>query len=188
MNSTTQLRVWDPLIRVFHWTLVVAVLTAYFTEGDQLDLHVAAGYTVLGLIAFRLIWGFAGTRHARFVDFVFAPRVVWTYLKDLPKGTAARFIGHNPAGGAMIVALLLSLTVTTFSGVAFYGADRWLGPLAGIMQNTDDFWIDVLKETHEIAANFTILLAAVHVCGVAFESWLHQENLIVAMVNGRKRA
>ncbi|MEZ5583343.1 MAG: cytochrome b/b6 domain-containing protein [Candidatus Competibacteraceae bacterium] len=174
MSTSPELKVWDPLVRLFHWTLVAAFLTAYFTEGEQQNLHVIAGYTVLGLLVFRLIWGFAGTRHARFADFVHAPGVVLAYLKDLPTRKAVRFIGHNPAGGAMIVALLISLAVTTLSGLAYYGADQWLGPLAGIMKNTDEFWIEALEEIHEVAANLTLFLAVVHVCGVLLESWLHR--------------
>jgi cytochrome b len=188
MTADTELKVWDPLVRLFHWTLVIAFFTAYFTEGDQQDVHVMAGYAVLGLLVFRLIWGFAGTRYARFADFVYPPAVVLAYLKDLPGRKNARFVGHNPAGGAMIVALLISLSVTTISGLAYYGADQWLGPLAGLMKNTDEFWIDALEELHEVAAHFTLFLAVIHVCGVLWESGLHRENLIYAMVNGRKRA
>ncbi|MEZ5502881.1 MAG: cytochrome b/b6 domain-containing protein, partial [Halioglobus sp.] len=101
--------VWDPIVRIGHWTLVIAFLTAYFTEDDLLTLHVWAGYVVGGIICFRLIWGLVGSRHARFSDFVRSPTVVWHYLRDLFAHRAKRYIGHNPAGGAMIVALLISI-------------------------------------------------------------------------------
>ena len=87
----------------------------------------------------------------------------------------------------MIMLLLLSLSVATLSGIAFYGADQWQGPLASLMQNTPEFWIEVLEEVHEFSANFTLFLVVFHVFGVVWESLLHQENLILAMINGRKR-
>jgi cytochrome b len=188
MQTVTEIKVWDPLVRLFHWLLVAAFFTAYFSEDDWQDVHVIAGYTVFGLIAFRLLWGLAGTGYARFSNFVYPPGTVLAYLRDLPVRKAARFIGHNPAGGAMIIMLLLSLLVTTASGIAYYGADQWQGPLAGLMKNADEFWVEALKETHEISANFTLTLVVIHVLGVVGESWLHKENLVYAMVHGRKRA
>lgn len=188
MNAATEIKVWDPLVRLFHWILVAAFITAYLTEGESLNIHTLAGYTVLGLLAFRLVWGLLGPRHARFSDFVYSPRMTLTYLKQVLSLRAPRYIGHNPAGGAMIIALLLSLLITTLSGVALYGADRWEGPLAGLLMNIDEFWIDALEETHEFFANFTLFLVVMHVVGVIWESLLHRENLVRAMINGRKRA
>ena len=117
-NSVT---VWDPLVRLFHWSLVSAFFIAYFTEDDLLDLHVYAGYFIAGLLSFRLIWGFVGSRHARFSDFVKRPGEVWAYLKSLLTLHPKRYLGHNPAGGAMVIGLLVSLLLTTLSGVAIYG-------------------------------------------------------------------
>src|SRR5262245_59854067 len=129
MSEVQMVRVWDPLVRIFHWALVVAFFTAYFTEGDLWrSLHVSAGYTVLGLVLARVLWGVIGSPHARFRDFVVGPRTVVAYLKDMLHGRARRFTGHNPAGGAMIVLMLASLVMTTVSGVALYGADAGLGP------------------------------------------------------------
>jgi cytochrome b len=188
MNKFTELKVWDPLVRVFHWSLVVAFAMAYFTEEDQLGIHVVAGYTVLGLVLFRILWGFVGTSHARFSDFVVKPASAIQYLKDILGRTAQRYVGHNPAGGAMIVLLLVSLLITTFTGLAAYGAGKHAGPLAAWFVSSSAFWKDAFKETHEFFANFTLALVVVHVGGVIVESLLHRENLVRAMVTGRKRA
>jgi len=109
MSKLNRIKVWDPAVRLFHWSLVVAFTVAYFTEEDVLDVHVAAGYTVLGLVLFRILWGFIGPQHARFSDFVYRPGVVAAYLKDLMLGRARRYLGHNPAGGVMIILLFISL-------------------------------------------------------------------------------
>ena len=103
--AVREVKVWDPLVRVFHWTLVIGFFTAYFTEGEEetLFLHTWAGYTVAGLVLVRLLWGFIGTRHARFSDFVRRPTVVKDYLSDVLRLKPQRYLGHNPAGGLMIV-------------------------------------------------------------------------------------
>ncbi|HCK79921.1 MAG TPA: cytochrome b/b6 domain-containing protein [Candidatus Competibacter sp.] len=199
--NTSEVVVWDPLVRLFHWVLVAAFCAAYLTEGepfeaiqDQLDgawlqsVHVWAGYTIAGLLLFRLVWGFVGPRHARFDDFVRDPRVTFAYVKQVLLLRAPRHLGHNPAGGAMIVILLLSLTVITASGLALYGADKGLGPLAGLLADAGDSTIHTLEEVHEFFANFTLLLVAGHLLGVIWESLLHRENLALAMFTGRKRA
>ena len=112
--------VWDPAVRLFHWTLAGAFLVAYVTEDEWEMLHVNAGYLIGILIALRLLWGFIGTPHARFADFVHAPSEVTAYVSDAVRLRAPRYIGHNPAGGAMVLALLISLTVTVLTGIALY--------------------------------------------------------------------
>jgi cytochrome b len=188
MNAIAEEKVWDPLVRVFHWSLVVAFATAYFTEDELLDVHVVAGYAVVGLVLFRILWGMVGTRHARFTDFVAGPRTAWAYTKDVLRGGARRYLGHNPAGGLMIVALLVSLLVTTFTGLMTYGAHKHAGPLAGWFVASDKSLAHSLKEVHEFFANFTVFLVVVHLLGVAVESLLHRENLVRSMFTGRKRA
>ncbi len=153
-----------------------------------MTVHAYAGYVVTGLLVFRLIWGIIGTRHARFADFVFTPRTVLAYLKDIVMLKAKRFVGHNPAGGAMIVALLLSLLATSVSGLALYAVGENAGPLAGALGGLGGFWEDALEGVHEFLANFTVFLVVVHVLGVIVESALHRENLIRAMWTGYKRA
>lgn len=182
-----RVRVWDPLVRLFHWSLVAAFATAYIVEDHLLDVHVWAGYLVLTLIAVRVVWGFIGTRHARFTDFVRGPRQVLAYVGDALRMRAPRFLGHNPAGGAMVVALLLLVTATGLSGMALYGAEELSGPLAGLMSGLPGFWGEALEETHEVLANLTLVFIVAHVAGVIFSSLSHQENLARAMVTGWKR-
>ena len=185
-NNTNTIRVWDPLVRIFHWSLVLFFFTAYLSGDDFESLHVWAGYTVAALIGFRLIWGLIGSRHARFTDFVRAPRNVLSYLKDIPAGRARRYIGHNPAGGAMVIALLLALTGTIVFGMATLAADENTGPLAGSWLAS--FNGHTLKEIHEFFANSTLALVFLHVAGVLFSSLHHRENLVRAMIHGRKQA
>ena len=184
--ATNTVRIWDPFVRIFHWVLVGAFVVAYVSEDDYLDIHTTAGYTVLTLIALRLVWGFIGSRHARFSDFVRPPGEALGYVKDTLLGRARRYLGHNPAGGLMIVAMLLALLATTFSGVALLGAEEGTGPLAGLMTGASHRFEEGLEEIHEFFANFTVALVLGHLLGVLVESMLHRENLIRAMFTGNK--
>ena len=199
--NSNEITVWDPLVRLFHWTLAIAFTLAYFTqEGpfeellDQVDgqwlqiIHVWAGYVIAGLLLFRLLWGFTGPRYARFSDFVYGPRETLRYVGEVLTLRAPRYLGHNPAGGAMIVVLLLSLAITVSAGLTLYGADKGLGPLSGLLLDSSEAFIHSVKEIHEFFANFTLLLVVGHLVGVIWESLLHRENLAHAMITGRKRA
>ena len=185
-----EVKVWDPLVRVFHWALVIGFFTAYFTEGEEetLFLHTWAGYTVAGLVLVRLLWGFIGTRHARFSDFVRRPTVVKDYLGDVLRLKPQRYLGHNPAGGLMIVLLLISLVLTAFFGMGLYAVAEQAGPLAGWFGGLGEFWEEVFEGAHEFFANFTLFLVITHVAGVIVESLLHRENLVRAMFTGRKQS
>lgn len=167
-------KVWDPLVRIFHWSLVAAFIVAWLT-GDELEgVHIATGYVIMGLVAFRLVWGVVGSRHARFTDFVRSPRTVLAFLKDTVRFRAKRYLGHNPAGGAMVVALLLTLSAICATG---------------FMMTTDMFWgVEWVEEVHEAAASLTLALVGLHLAGVAVASFEHRENLVRSMVSGRKRA
>lgn len=180
---------WDPLVRIFHWSLVASFTVAYLSgEGEMLDLHAWSGYIVGGLILFRLLWGFVGPRHARFADFVFTPATVLAYGRDLLRGQAQRHLGHNPLGGTMVIALLVMLALATLTGMALYGAAEAAGPLAGLMRGTNQAFGEALEEVHEFFSNVALLLVALHIAGVLVSSLLHRENLVRAMVTGRKRA
>ena len=187
MNHEAKVKVWDPVVRIFHWSLVSAFVIAYATEEDFLSLHVWAGYTVLSLIFLRILWGFVGTQYARFANFVHTPQTIKTFLLDTFRLRAARYLGHNPAGGAMIILLLLALLMTTFSGLAVYAVEDAAGPLAGLLAGAGDFWGDVLEEFHEVCVNLTVFLVLLHIAGVIVESLIHAENLIGAMWHGYKR-
>jgi cytochrome b len=181
-------KVWDVLVRLFHWGLVASFTIAYLTEDDYQDLHIIAGYVVLGLIVFRLIWGLVGSRHARFSSFVVKPTTALAYIKDIKNHSAKRYIGHNPAGAMMVLALIFSLLVTTISGLMLYGAEEFSGPLAGVMMDVSKSTAHDIEEIHEFFANFTLFLIVLHVLGVLSASFQHKENLVLSMFNGKKKA
>jgi cytochrome b len=181
-------RVWDPLVRLFHWSLAASFTIAFVTEDDLLVVHVWAGYAIFGLILVRMIWGFVGPRHARWSDFVKEPGEIMAYLKDAIRFRASRHLGHNPAGGAMVVALLVSLAATGLTGLAVYGAQELSGPLVPMLSGLSEGWAHLLEDGHEILANLTLLLVVLHLAGVAFASLQHRENLVRAMITGLKRS
>lgn len=186
MNTENEVRVWDVFVRFFHWALVLSFMLAYLSSEDEwLAVHTFAGYSVLLLIGLRLIWGLVGTRHARFSDFVKRPAEIKQYLKEVFLLRPKRYLGHNPAGGAMIVLMLIALLVTTMSGLATYAVEEGAGPLAGWIAHESASW-EVVEEIHEFFANFTVLLVFIHVAGVLLESLLHRENLVRAMFTGKK--
>ena len=182
MEQPNTVAVWDPAVRVFHWTTAVLFFVAYFTE-DLLTPHVWAGYAVLVLVALRIVWGFVGPEHARFRDFTYPPSVVLANLKDILLAHPRRYLGHSPAGGAMVILLLAGLLATTVTGVMLYGASQHAGPLASAMQGISK---RTLKEPHELLANITLGLAGLHIAGVIAASVMHRENLARAMLTGRK--
>jgi cytochrome b len=129
-QQQVEIRVWDPVVRIGHWTLAAAFVIAYFTAEELEDVHVAAGYWVGGYVIARIVWGFIGSRYARFSDFVYRPGAVFGYLAGLFRGDAPRYLGHNPAGGAMVIALLLALTGTVATGLLLQAQSEHEGPLA----------------------------------------------------------
>ncbi|MEN8512410.1 cytochrome b/b6 domain-containing protein [Burkholderia sp. RS02] len=170
-SRPARILIWDAPIRVFHWLMVVSFAGAWLTaESERWRLmHVAFGYTMLGLVFFRVVWGVAGTRHARFSSFVRPPATVIRYLVSLAKGRPEHHAGHNPAGAVAIVAMLATTIVTVATGWATY---------TGNGESFGDF--------HEGAANAMLALVAVHVAAVLVSSVAHRENLAGAMVTGYK--
>jgi len=184
-DVSSEVRVWDPAVRIFHWTLAAAFATAWLT-GDELALvHVNAGYLIGGLLVFRLIWGFVGTRHARFSDFVRPRSQVLAYLRDVVRLRSDHCLGHNPAGGAMVLALMITLGITVASGLALCGAHDFAGPLAGVLRG--ELAADLLEGLHEAGANLALFLVVLHLAGVLFSSLAEGENLLRAMITGRKQ-
>lgn len=174
MNDSSRVRVWDLPVRLFHWSLVAVFAGAWATSEDFDSLHHFLGYTALGLVAFRILWGFVGSRHARFSDFVPGPAGLKAYLGQMLARREPRYLGHNPAGAAMILFLL-----TMVLGI---GGTGWL-------MTTDWGWgSDTLEELHEGLVNFTTAAVAVHVLGAIYASLRHRENLIRSMLSGYKRA
>lgn len=166
--------VWDVPTRVFHWLLVASFVGAYLTAESERyrDIHVMLGYTLLGLISFRVLWGFIGTRYAQFKSFLFKPGEIAVYLLSLVKGKAAHYVGHNPAG-SVSVWLLLSLGIS-------------LG-VTGVMLLQDDV-ADSVVNIHAMATNIMLAVVFLHLCGVLVSSVLHRENLVRSMVTGMKLA
>lgn len=166
-------KVWDIFVRLFHWSLVGLFIFAYLTGDEWDNAHEIAGYCIMALIALRIVWGFIGTKHARFSSFVFSPATVIGFLRDSVYLRAKRYIGHNPAGGAMVIALLLSITTICVSGY---------------LMTTDMFWGEEwVEEVHEAAVNGTLILVALHIGGVVLASIEHGENLVRSMITGKKR-
>jgi len=164
--------VWDLPTRVMHWTMALSFLGAFLTAESERyrDVHVMLGYTLLGVIGFRVLWGVIGTRYARFKSFLFGPRAVMSYLMSLVRCKPQHYVGHNPAGS---VAIYLLLALGLLAGATGYAAYNDLGGKA-------------LSELHEGVANFMLTVVIVHIAGVIVSTFLHRENLVGAMITGRK--
>jgi len=181
---TENVRIWDIFVRVFHWALVSTVFIALVTEDDMLNLHIIAGYAVGILIIARIFWGLVGPEYARFTNFVYAPKTIITYLRGLKQRTASRYLGHSPAGGAMIIFLMVTLLLTTISGLSIYAKPGSAFDFL-IVQNA--FFSGAIKDAHEALAGTLWVLIALHVAGVIYTSFIHRENLVSAMITGLKR-
>ncbi len=168
----TRILVWDAPTRLFHWLLAASFAGAFLTGDSERwrDVHLLLGYTVAGLIGFRLVWGLIGTRYARFRSFLFSPREMLRYLRSLATGSPQHHLGHNPAGSLAIFLLLALGLVTAATGYATYNE------LGG----------EWLAELHEACAFAMLAVVGVHIAGVVVSSLLHRENLVRAMITGRK--
>lgn len=171
--SLSTIKVWDMPTRIFHWLLALSFAGAYLSSESEhyRDVHVMFGYTLAGLIGFRLVWGLVGTRYARFNSFLFRPARIWEYLKSLPSSSPKHYLGHNPAGAVAIFLLLALGLVTAASGFATY-------------QEVGGEW---LEELHEGAAGTMLAVVVAHLLGVVVSSFLHRENLVRSMITGNKR-
>lgn len=204
--ASRKIAVWDPAVRIGHWTLVAAFFIAYFTEDDLLTAHVWAGYAVGAVVVLRILWGFVGPRYARFSSFLYGPVAAFDYLVGLLRGRARRYVGHSPAGALMIFLLLVSLAATVGSGLMAYAYESHAGPLAMFVgpsgsagaqadedargeerparSGAEEMW----EEVHELLANVTMALVGLHILGVLVASLSHRENLVAGMITGKKRA
>ena len=165
------MKVWDAFVRVAHWALVLCIAAAWFTRGG---IHETIGYAALAVVTLRTGWGFVGSSYARFSQFVRTPRATLDYARAVAAARAPRYIGHNPLGGWMVVALLATVALTAASG--------WLSV-------TDRYWgVAWVQDAHEALADVLVLLVALHLGGVLHASHRHRESLVAAMVTGRKPA
>ena len=170
---SASVKVWDPVVRMLHWSLAFLFLVNFIDDAGD-PLHDWLGYAVLVLVGVRLVWGFVGSRRARFSDWVRGPRAVRQYLRERLAGRSKRQLGHNPAAAAMMLALLI--------GVALVGITGWL-------QTTDRFFgVGWMEEVHEVLAYGVLAMVGLHVAAAVSESIHYRENLIVSMITGRKRA
>ncbi len=168
-----KISIWDPLVRVFHWSLVASFAIAWLSADDWKDLHEWAGYCAALLIGARLVWGLTGSHYARFRQFVRSPATVVSFLGAMRHHEEPRYLGHNPAGGIMILALILAMSVTALTG--------W-------MYTLDAFWGEEWVENlHEFTATLMLLMVIVHIAGVLYASHQHHENLVKSMIDGKKR-
>ncbi len=164
--------VWDALVRVLHWSLVLTVGAAWLTRHSPGRWHEWLGYATLAIVVTRTTWGFIGSGHARFADFIASASVTAAYARTVFSGREARFVGHNPLGGWMVIALLLQVALVGFTG--------WL-------YTTDRFWgVGWVEELHETLSNILFGFVALHILGVVLTSVRHRENLPAAMLHGRK--
>lgn len=172
-NAIKTVRVWDLPTRIFHWSLVTSFAIAFLSsESEKLrDIHVLAGYTLAGLIVFRLLWGLVGGRYSRFTEFLPTPQKLIDYLKSLVAGKPQHYVGHNPAGAVAIFLLLGFGLLAAASGWATH----------------EDIGGHFMEELHEVASNGMMAIVLIHIAGVIVSSWLHRENLVLAMITGWKK-
>lgn len=205
MTRTGTVRVWDIVVRTLHWSLAAAFFAAYATGDDESGAHVWLGYAVLAIVAIRIAWGIVGTPHARFADFIYGPTATLRYARSLLSARPIHFVGHNPLGGWMIVALLLTLAAVCGTGILAEAAEG-RGPLAAMSvgvvaqavandrerehdearrrgEKEEEGW----SEAHEVLAHFALALVVLHIAGALLGSALHRENLIKAMITGDKQ-
>jgi len=196
MPDANEIKVWAPRVRIFHCLLVITFVSAYVTGEDVHQAHEWMGYTVHGLVVFRIVWGFVGPANARFSDFVRGPAEVLRNLKDIALMHPKRYLGHSPAGGAMVVLLLAMLAATTATGIVADEPHEQAGPGATVTPPTGERGAQSkdaqddespIAEAHEVLANVTLALVLLHIAGVILASFAHRENLVAAMITGRKR-
>lgn len=172
-RADRRLPVWDRCVRSLHWILALAAVCAWLTVWGFSRLHEAAGYAALAAALGRVFWGFAGGGYARFSQFARGPAETFAYTRRLFAGTEPRYVGHNPLGGWMVIALLVCIAALGFTGWLYTATDRFWG----------EVWLDRL---HGFLGWLLLALVAIHVAGVVFTSLRHRDDLVAAMIDGRK--
>jgi cytochrome b len=164
--------VWDPLVRSLHWSLATSVIVAFFTHERSVLIHEISGYLALAFVVIRIFWGFLGPEHARFSNFIASPWATWGYTRAVLKRDEPHYVGHNPLGGWMILALFVAVAGASGSGWLF---------------ETDTFWGDETVEAIHLYFGYLFVpLVVLHVSGVIFTSIRQRENLVAAMIHGHK--
>jgi cytochrome b len=187
-GSGAKVKVWDLPVRLFHWIMVAGFVSAYLTARyHHGELHVLIGYALCLLLAVRLFWGFYGSHYARFKSFIFSPRETAAYLRSMLTGSPRHYFGHNPAGALMVFALLTLLVLIFITGLMTLAVIDFEGPLLTLVHYVDDQTSYAIRHFHAFLINTVLLLVALHIMGVIVGSIQHKENLVRAMVTGRKR-
>lgn len=173
MSEKQAILVWDVPTRVFHWLLVLCFAGAWLTsESERLQMiHYAFGYSAVALVLFRLVWGFVGTKYARFTQFLRGPNEMAGHIKSVLSSHQHSSPGHNPVGGIVMVGLMLIILLIGLTG--YWSVKEFLG--------------DFMSEAHEAIASIALGLAILHIAAAVIMSLLQKENLIRAMVNGKKQ-
>jgi cytochrome b len=186
-GAASKIKVWDVPVRLFHWMLVAGFVTAYVSgEYRDGDVHVLIGYTLCLLLAARLYFGFFGSRYARFGSFVFSPAETMEYLRSMRAGNPKHYFGHNPAGALMVFALLALLALIFVTGLMTLAVIDFEGPLLFLVRYVNDDTSYAIRQLHEFLINLAVGLVVLHLLGVAAGSIQHKENLVRAMVTGKK--
>ena len=185
-RQSTQIEVWDPLLRSFHWLLVIAFAVAWWSEGSNIQMHLLAGSIIPGLLLFRLIWGFSGEHHALFSSFYLSIQAIRQHLIELRHLNARHYTGHTPIGSLMIYVLIVALFALGISGMWLGGMQMGIGPFSGWVAEADFATEVLVQQVHHWCFDVLQILIAVHLAGIAVESVLQKNNLTVAMITGRK--
>lgn len=187
-DETQQIKVWDLPVRLFHWSLVLGFAAAYLTAELQVGfVHVWIGYFLCVLLLARVGWGFAGNEYARFRSFIFSPAETLAYVRSLRQGQPVHYLGHNPAGALMVFALLGMLALTFLSGLVTLAVIDFEGPLLFLIDYVDDETSYLVRHVHGWLVDGILILIPLHLLGVVAGSIQHKENLVRAMLTGKKK-
>lgn len=185
-GKNTHIMVWDPLLRSFHWLLVAAFAAAWWSEGQDIRIHLLAGSIIPGLLVFRFIWGIAGEQHALFSSFRPTFAAIQQHASELLRLRSGSYAGHTPIGSLMIYILLFVLLALSLSGMLLMALQMGLGPFAGWAAHADTQTEWLVQQVHGLCFDSLQILLAIHLAGVAAESVLQRCNLTLAMLTGRK--
>jgi cytochrome b len=180
------IRIWDLPTRLFHWVLVLLVCFSIVSAkvgGNWIEWHMRSGYCILALVLFRIMWGFVGSHHARFVNFVRPPGIVLSYVRDLRNGSAATQAGHNPLGALSVIAVLLVLLLQASTGLFANDSIASEGPLARLVSSATS---DRLTSIHKLDQYVIYILITLHLGAIAYYYFAKRENLVLPMLTGDK--
>jgi len=182
-----KIRIWDLPLRIFHWSLVILVAAAIIAQkigGNAMEWHFRFGYAVLALVTFRIVWGFVGSRYARFSNFVFSPSAVIAHLRSRNLGEPRTYLGHNPTGSLSVLAMLAVLLLQTISGLFSNDDIASEGPLAKLI---DKSLSDQISSLHaDVSGTLIYILIGLHIAAIAYYYFRKKENLVTPMITGDK--